>query len=66
MKIQTTEEIRRNYNEVCKVYDEERYKTGTRYVRADEEIVKFLLSHLQGKTILELGAGTGSYGILLT
>lgn len=63
--MQTTEESRLNYNRECEVYDKERYETGTRYVRADEEITKFLLSYVKGKNVLELGAGTGRYGILL-
>jgi len=63
--MQTIEEIKKFYNRECRVYDKDRYATGTRYVRADEEICKLLLKNIKGSTVLELGAGTGRYGILL-
>jgi len=55
--------IAKHYDRESGIYDESRFKTSTWYRRIDEETCKVLNMYLKGKTVLELGAGTGRYGI---
>lgn len=54
------------YNKESLVYDRTRYGgIDSRHVRTDEEICHDLLTLLRKGSVLELGSGTGRYGIFL-
>lgn len=55
--------VAEEYDRESAVYDHTRYCKNTWYIRINEETCDVLRKFLKGKTVLELGAGTGWYGI---
>ncbi|MBE0415986.1 MAG: methyltransferase domain-containing protein [Dehalococcoidia bacterium] len=67
MKENVKKEIANGYNKEAEVYDETRYGSKASFPlrRVDEIVQNTLLEFLNKGSVLELGAGTGRYGVFL-